>query len=152
MFLIFFFVYSTALSDEATRITELDKFWSHVSGTVKTGDFEAYRAAHHPDGVLLNDGRSSSMESAHKGFQSGFEHTAAGAVKAGIEFRWSHRSGSTDTAWEKGAFRYWSKAGGTDYVQYTSFETVLVKGKAGWQLLFQNQEKALTKEQWDALK
>ena len=91
------------------------------------------------------------MENTHKFFKRGFDDTAAGAVEAGIEFLWTQRSVGSDTAFQKGVFRYWSKAGGIDYMQYTPFEVVLVKGKTGWKLLTQKQAKAITKEQWDAL-
>lgn len=156
--MVFLFALSSlALGDEEARRASLDEFWSDVSEAVKSGDFEAYRAAHHPDGVLVMNGQSLTLESAHKGFQSGFEHTASGVVEAGIEFRWTHRSGGTGTAVEKGGFKYWSRAnaeapaGGSDYTQFTRIEVILVEGEMGWRILVQTQGEALTREQWDAL-
>ena len=91
------------------------------------------------------------MENVHKGFKRGFDDTAAGTVKAGIEFLWAQRSVGIDTAIQKGAFRYWSETAGTTYAQYTQFEAILVKGGNGWRLLVQKQYKALSKEQWNTL-
>lgn len=151
LFILLLFFQSALLANEDAQIAEVEKFWAQISDSVSKGDFEAYRSAHHDDAVLLMEGRSHNMENTHKFFKRGFDDTAAGAVEAGIEFLWTQRSVGSDTAFQKGVFRYWSKAGGIDYMQYTPFEVVLVKGKTGWKLLTQKQAKAITKEQWDAL-
>ena len=151
LFVWLFSFHSSLLAADDARFAEVDKFWAKISETVSKGDFEAYRSAHHPDAVLVEQGKSQSMERAHKAFQRGFDDTASGTVKAGIEFLWTQRSVSVDTAIQKGVFRYWSEAAGNTYAQYTQFEAILVKGNKGWKLLVQKQYKTLTKEQWDAL-
>ncbi len=151
LFVLLFFIHSSLLAADDAGIAEVDNFWAKISESVSKGDFGAYRSAHHPDAVLVVQGKSHSMESAHKAFQRGFDDTAAATVKSGIEFLWTQRSVGVDTAFQKGAFRYWSESAGNTYVQYTQFEAILVRGNKGWELLVQKQYKALTKEQWDAL-
>ena len=151
LIVLLFSIHSNLLAADDATFVEVDKFWAKISESVSEGDFGAYRSAHHPDAVLVVNGKSQSMESAHKTFQRGFEDTAAGTVEAGIEFLWTQRSVDADTAFQKGAFRYWSEADGKTYDQYTQFEAILVKGDEGWKLLVQKQYRAMTKEQWDAL-
>ncbi len=150
-FALFFVFQINALAEESTRLAELDKFWKRISQAVGKGDFEAYRQLHHPDGVWLMHGSPSRMETAHQGFREGFQHTVQGEVQAGIEFRWSQRRGGDGTALERGAYRYWSKSGDVDYVQYTACEAVLVKTSDGWRLLTMNHVQPLTEAQWTAL-
>ena len=151
LFVLLFTFNSGLLAADGARFAEVDKFWAKISESVSKGDFGAYRSAHHPDAVLVERGKGRSMENAHKAFQRGFDDTAAGTVKAGIEFRWTQRNASADTAFQKGVFRYWSEAEGNTYDQHTQFEAILVKGNKGWKLLVQKQYKTLTKEQWEAL-
>ena len=131
--LLFSFLSNLSAADDA-GFDELDNFWAKISESVSKGDFGAYRSAHHPDAVLVVQGKSHSMERAHKAFRRGFDDTAEGTVKAGIEFLWTQRSVGVDTAFQKGAFRYWSEAAGNTYAQYTQFEAILVKGNKGWKL------------------
>ncbi|MEM9481592.1 MAG: nuclear transport factor 2 family protein [Verrucomicrobiota bacterium] len=151
LFAFLFSFHSSLLVADDAQTAEVDSFWAKISKSVSKGDFEAYRSAHHPDAVLVVNGKSQSMEGAHKAFQRGFNDTAAGTVKAGIEFRWTQRSVGVDTAFQKGVFRYWSEASGNSYTEYTQFEAILVKGDKGWKLLVQKQYKALTEEDWDAI-
>ncbi|MEM8946931.1 MAG: hypothetical protein AAGD11_17280 [Planctomycetota bacterium] len=146
-----FSFHSNLLAAAGARFAEVDRFWADISESVSDGDYGAYRSAHHPDAVLVVNGASCSMESAHQAFRRGFEDTAAGTVEAGIEFLWKQRSVDANTAFQKGAFRYWSEAAGSTYSQYTQFEAILVKGDKGWKLLVQKQYKPMTREQWDAL-
>ena len=71
-----FSCHASLFAAEDARFAEVDKFWAKISESVSKGDFEAYRSAHHPDAVLVVNGKSNSMESAHKGFQRGFDDTA----------------------------------------------------------------------------
>ena len=151
LFVLLFTFHSSLLAADDASFAEVDKFWEQISESVSKGDFGAYRSAHHPDAVLVVQGKSDSMESAHKAFQRGFDDTAAGTVKAGIEFLWTQRNVGGGTAFQKGVFHYWSESAGRDYTQYTQFEAILIKGNKGWKLLVQKEYKTLTKEQWDAL-
>ena len=127
-----FTLHSTLIVADDARFADVDKFWANISETVSKGDFGAYRSAHHPDAVLVVNGKSSSMESAHRAFQPGFDDTAAGTVEAGIEFRWTQRSVGDDTAFQKGAFRYWSEAAGNTYPNTLSLRQSLLRAtKAG---------------------
>ena len=151
LFVLLLSLHATLVAADDAILTDIDKFWANISGAVSKGDFDRYRSAHHPDAVLVVNGKSSSMETAHKEFRQGFDDTAAGHVDAGIEFRWTQRNVGDDTAFHKGAFRYWSEASGKAYSQYTQFEAILVKNDKGWQILVQKQYRAMTKEQWNAL-
>ena len=153
VFIWLFSLHASLLAADDAGFGEVDKFWSNISDSVSKGDFRAYRSAHHPDAVLVVNGKSQSMENAHKTFQRGFDDTAAGNVKAGIAFFWTQRNVAVESAFQKGVFHYWSETPGKSYSQYTQFEAVLVKGKDDrrWKLLVQKQYRALTREQWDDL-
>lgn len=136
-----------------TKSNELDVFWSEVSRTVGEGDFEAYVATCHPQGVLVSGTKKASypLSKALAGWKPEFEATRSGGVKNSVEFRFSQRLGGDQTAHETGMFRY---SGGGDNGEmktvYIHFEALLVK-KEKWQIMMEYQKAEGTKEEWDKL-
>ena len=77
---------TTLLAEEEVRLAELDKYWEEVSRSVGEGDFEAYAATCHPEGVLVSGvrGNSSPLADALKRWKKEFDATKAGEMKAGV--------------------------------------------------------------------
>lgn len=68
------------LADDATRISELNAYWSEVSRTVNEGDFAGYKATCHPEGVLVSGSSKSSypLSKALERWEQGFTDTKEG--------------------------------------------------------------------------
>lgn len=45
---------SCLLADETDRLKQLNAYWADVSKAVGSGDFAAYKATCHPEGVLVS--------------------------------------------------------------------------------------------------
>jgi hypothetical protein len=134
------------------RLAELNAFWTEVSRAVRTGDFAAYRATCHPDGVLLS-GTTMCMPLAQAlaKWEPGFLDTQAGKLKADVQFRFSQRPGDATTAHETGIFCFTSvDAAGVRKATFVHFEALLVR-KGSWQTLVENQKHTATQAEWDAL-
>jgi len=132
--------------------TELDTFWAEVSRTVIEGDFDGYSATYHPDAVLVSQASNTSypIASALKGWHQGFVETAAGHVKANVEFRFTSRINDDTTAHETGIFHYSAIPEDGDATdQYVHFEALLVK-KDGWKMMMEYQQTPATQEEWAA--
>lgn len=141
-------------ADQA-RLAELDAFWAEVSRAVKAGDFEAYQATCHAEGVLVSGSKQMSqpLATALARWEKEFIDTREGRMQAGVEFRFSGRVGDATTAHESGIFRYISQLpGGEPKVEYIHFEGLLVKRQDGWKMLMENQKGLATEEAWEALK
>jgi ketosteroid isomerase-like protein len=140
---------------ETTRLAELDALWGTVSQAVATGDFEAYAATCHPDGVLVigRRQRTEPLAVALQRWQKDFDDTRAGRMKASASVRWSTRYGDATTAYEVGILRYASQpTGEEEKVEYVDFEVVLVKRDDGWKVTCENQKGVTTEKAWNALK
>lgn len=147
----------TALADdEATRLAALDAFWAEVSRSVREGDFEAYRATCHSDGILVSGTAKKCypLAAALARWKQDFVDTAAGKTVASVEFRFSQRLGDETTAHETGIFVYSSAAAdGEPKRDYIHFECLLASnGKGGWKTVMEYQKSKATKTEWDALK
>ena len=143
-----------AAADDAARLAELDRFWEGVSRSVKDGDFEGYKAACHPEGVLVTEKGKTSypLSKALERWKPGFEDTKAGRAKASVEFRFSQRLGDGTTAHETGIFVYsFTDAQGQAKKDYVRFEALLVK-RDGWKILMEYQQTSATPAEWEALK
>jgi hypothetical protein len=144
-----------AAGDEPTRLAELDTYWAEVSRAVRTGDFEAYRATCHREGVLVsgNKGTSQPLSKALARWKRDFVATKAGALKADVEFRFSRRLGDETTAHETGIFLYTSRKPGEEPSrEYVHLEALLVKKPGGWKILMEYQKASATEAEWDALR
>ncbi len=146
----------TSIPDEtATRLAELDAYWTEVSRTVHEGDFEAYARSYHPDGILVSGSKkySQPISKALARWQHEFVDTKAGKMKASVEFRFSQRFGDDSTAHETGIFLYSAQLPGeAPKNEYIHFEDLLVKKPDGWKSLMEYQKSAATQAEWDALK
>ena len=143
-----------ACENEA-RLTELDAYWAEVSRSVNQGDFEAYRATCHPDGVLISGNKSTSylLAEALEKWKPNFLNTKAGTIKASVEFRFSQRWGDASTAHEAGMFRYAeTDAEGLEKIAYVKLIALLVKKNGKWLILMENQQSEGTIEDWNKLK
>ena len=138
-------------ADEAGRLAELDRYWAAVSQSVKTGDFAAYRAGCHPEGVLVSEKlkRSEPMTAALARWRQGFDDTKAGRTKADVAFRFTRRMGDATTAHETGIFLYtFTGTDGQTKRDYVKFEALLVKGAEGWRIMMEYQKEAATEAEW----
>ncbi|MDO3694789.1 nuclear transport factor 2 family protein [Wenyingzhuangia sp. chi5] len=141
------------IKKDSARLSELDKFWTELSRTVREGDFEGYQAAYHPDAVLvIKQNRSISITEALDNWKQGFIDTKLGKKNDKVEFRLSKRIGSKTTAFETGIFYFTSTdSHGNPTEDYIHFEMLLVKRNEKWYALMENQKSEATKEEWKAL-
>ncbi len=146
------------LDTDSLRNAELDQFYAMISKTVEEGDFEGYKEAYHKDAVIIfasgQNKTSVSISQALAGWKQGFMDTKAGKMKASVEFRFSQRISSEDTAHDTGIFIYTSAdSNGKVTGKYiTHFEMLMVKRNNKWLALMEYQKGNGTKEEWDALK
>ncbi len=147
---------ATALAAaEATRLDELNRYWAEVSRAVKEGDFAAYQATCHSEGVLVSGTKNYSqpLTKALARWQQEFIDTRAGKMQACVEFRFTRRVGDATTALESGIFCYSSQtSGAAAKVEYVKFESLLVKCQDGWKTLMENQQSSVTAAEWDQVK
>jgi hypothetical protein len=138
----------------AQRIVTLDAFWSGISRSVREGDFAAYAASCHPEGVLVSGTKksSSSLSEALARWKKEFIATQSGKMKANVEFRFSQRFGDETTAHETGIFLYSSsELDGKPKQEYIHFEILLVKKDGHWLTLMEYQKSQATQKEWDLL-
>ena len=145
-----------SFADEANgpRVVELNAFWTEVSRSVSEGDFEAYQASCHPEGVLVSGSKklSSPLSEALVRWKKEFTATKSGAMKASVKFRFSQRLGDETTAHETGIFLYSSTGpDGKTNQEYIHFEVLLVNKEGHWQTLMEYQKSKATQQEWDAL-
>lgn len=141
--------------DMKARLAELDAYWAVVSKAVNTGDFDAYAATCHPEGVLVSGSKQMSqpLAAALARWKQEFIDTRDGKMKASVEFRFSRRIGDTTTAHETGIFLYTAQSGeNPPKAEHIHFEALLVKKADGWKILMENQKGPATEAEWQALK
>ncbi|MGJ8657653.1 MAG: hypothetical protein ACSHX6_14495 [Akkermansiaceae bacterium] len=147
----------SAYADEEVdvlRITELDSYWAEVSRAVEAGDFEAYSATCHPEGVLVSGKKKVSypLVKALSKWKSEFDDTKAKKIKASAEFRFSKRIGDATSAHETGMLLYTSTdAEGKVSSAYVHLEALLVKREGKWLILMEYQKSEGSKKEWDEL-
>lgn len=136
------------------KIKELTAFWAEVSRSVHEGDFEAYVATCHPEGVLVSGVKKSSspLSVALVRWKEEFTATKAGEMKANVEFRFSQRLGDEATAHETGIFLYSGVApDGKKIEEYIHFEVLLIKTDGHWKTLMEYQKSKATRQEWETL-
>ncbi len=139
---------------EGDRLKQLDRFWAAVSQAVASGDFAAYQATCHPEGVLVSGSKKMTepLAEALKRWKSGFDDTRAGKMKASVQFKFSQRIGDANSAHESGMFFYQStNSDGKVEPNYTYFEALLVKRKGKWKTLMEYQKSKGTREEYEAM-
>jgi len=145
---------SFAAEPKEPRIAELDAFWTEVSRSVHEGDFEAYAASCHPEGVLVSGSKktSSPLSVALARWKKEFIATKSGEMKASVEFRFSQRLGDETTAHETGIFLYSSTGpDGQLNQEFIHFESLLVKKEGHWKTLMEYQKSQASQKDWEAL-
>lgn len=146
----------TPLADPVqVRLSELDAYWAEVSRAVREGDFDAYKATCHPEGVLISGRRqfSQPLATALARWRKEFDDTREGRVKSDVEFRFSKRLGDATTAHETGIFRFVAQApDGEPNVEFIELEALLVRQEDGWKILMENQIGEASEAAWEALK
>lgn len=142
-------------ADEPTRLKELDAYWAEVSKAVGSGDFAAYEATCHPEGVLVSGTKktSSPLADALKRWKKEFDATKSGEMKAGVNFKFSQRIGDATTAHETGMFLYTATgADGKETREFIHFEALLVKHGGRWKIVMEYQKSKGAQADYDALK
>lgn len=139
------------------RISELDQYWEKLSKTVKEGDFEGYSSLYHQDAaIIFTTGAnkvSVSGSEALAGWKQGFAKTKAGDQKDNVEFRFSQRVGSANTAHETGIFHFTSvdSSGKVLADILVHFEMLFVKKNGVWLSTMEYQRSTATQAEWNAL-
>lgn len=139
---------------ERTRLAELDAYWTEVSRAVREGDFAAYQATVHPEGVLVSGvGRKTiPLLQALAKWKTEFDETKAGTIDADVRFRLAQRIGDETTAHETGIFLYTqTKADGEKIAEHIHFEALLTKRAGRWLILMEYQKSKATRSEWEAL-
>ena len=140
--------------DNAARIAELDDYWAEVSRCVNEGDFDAYKATCHKDGVFVSGSRNKAYPLSHalERWKHDFADTKSGKIKACVEFRFSKRLGDNTTAHETGMFCYSRvNADGTKTMYYIHLEALLIKRDA-WKIMMEYQKSEGTENEWNILR
>ncbi len=143
-----------AQDSQKPPLAELNAFWAEVSRSVREGDFTAYEATCHPEGVLVSGTKklSSPLSEALARWKKEFVATQAGEMKASVEFRFSQRLNDQITAHETGIFLYSSTgADGKKVDEYIHFEVLLLKKDGRWKTLMEYQKSKASQKEWDAL-
>ncbi len=139
---------------ERARLKQLDAYWTEVSRAVTAGDFAAYEATCHPDGVLVSGEKktSSPLADALKRWKKDFDATKSGEMKASVEFKFSQRLGDATTAHETGIFLYSATAAdGKETRDYIHFEALLLKRDGRWKIVMEYQKSKATRTEFEAL-
>ena len=133
---------------------ELDAYWAEVSRAVKTGDFKAYKATCHPDGVLVSGSKKTSypLADALKRWKKEFDDTKAGTRKSSASFRFDQRFNDATTAYESGILLYeYSTNEGNSGKEYVFLKALLLKRDGRWQIMMEHQIPGATNQDWDKL-
>lgn len=133
---------------------EVDKLWGEVSRTVTEGDFEGYAATYHPDAILVNGINKTSypIADALAGWKQGFVDTKAGKMKASVEFKFSERLISENTAHETGMFKYSSQMAGEEaQTIYVHFQGLSTNMNGEWKVMMEYQISSASVDDWNEL-
>lgn len=136
------------------RLAELDALWAEVDRAVREGDFEAYAAHCHPEGVLVSEskGFSQPLSAALARWKPEFAATREGRMTAEVETRFTRRLGDATTAHESGMFRYTSRMEGKEsHTDFVPFDALLVKRDGRWLILMEHQKAHATQAEWEKL-
>lgn len=146
----------TSLAEvDVTRRTELDAYWKEVSRAVNTGDFVAYVDTCHADGILVSGTKQMSqpLSTALARWKAEFDLTREGKTKNSVNFRFANRVGDATTAHETGIFHYSVQSPDkAEVVEYVKFEALLLKQNGKWKIVMENQQSAVSEEDWEKLK
>lgn len=139
---------------EGARLKQLDAYWTEVSRAVAAGDFAAFEATCHPEGVLVSGSKRTSapLADALKRWKKDFDATKSGGMKASVEFKFAQRLGDATTAHETGIFLYSATgADGKEMRDYIHFEALLLKREGRWKIVMEYQKSKATRAEFEAL-
>lgn len=137
----------------AQVITELDALWADVARSVATGDADLYLSTYHPDAIFVSARRGITRTVAEdvEANRAAWNDTRVGQARRSVEFRFTERLNSEDSALEVGIFRYAStEADGSTRVALIHFEAALVKKDGVWLQLLELQTADATAAEWEA--
>jgi len=148
-----FMLIATSVNANDTSLKELDVFWQNLSDSVINGEFEQYTAGYHDDATLVSgfSKTSYSIKQAFARWQQGFADTKNGKIKAHVQFVWTQRYVSKNTAHETGMFKYSTtdeKGKTEDFIAHLTALSVKKDGK--WLIIMENQKSKASQQEWDA--
>lgn len=134
-------------------LREVNGYWNEVSRSAGAGDFVAYSATCHPQGVYISEINQSiyPLSRALEQWEPMFHDVRENRMQAAVAFRFSQRLYEPTNAHETGIFRFTSVADGEHTVRYVHFEALLQKTHIGWQVMLEHQKSAATEAEWKAL-
>lgn len=144
--------------NDSLRLAELDIFWTELSRTVSSGDFEGYKACYHEDAVVVfttsENKASISITKALANWKQNFINTKTGKTQDSVTFRFSQRVGDENTAHETGIFSFQSNDGSSNVnpKQFIHFQALLIKKENIWLMVMEYQQSKATEEEWNLLK
>ena len=141
------------LPAHAQVTTELDALWADVSRAVATGDADLYLSTYHPDAIFVSARRGITRTVAEdvEANRAAWNDTRDGRARRTVEFRFTERLTSENSAREVGMFRYAStEADGSSRVALIHFEAALVKRDGVWLQLLELQTSDATAAEWEA--
>ena len=145
---------SPLVAGDPARLRELDAYWAEVARAVREGDFEAYKATCHEQGVLVSGVSRTTrpLADALARWKQDFVDTKTGKNRADVEFKFSQRLGDSTTAHETGIFRYSTQdARGKHTEEFIHFEGLLIKTQGKWTILMEYQKSRGSPNEWKAL-
>jgi len=143
------------LQAHAQVTAELDSLWADVSQSVATGDPELYLSTYHPDAIFVSARRGITRTVAEdvEANRTAWDDTREGRARRSVEFRFTERLHSQNSAHEVGIFRYAStEADGSARVALIHFEAALVKKGGVWLQLLELQTSDATAAEWEAIR
>ena len=153
LLLVLSFIAVTTFANAADKtLEELDNYWRAMEQTVVDGEFEKYAAAYHPDAILVSGFSNNSylIGKAFQRWEQWFDDTKAGKVKAGVQFIWTDRKVSENTAYETGLFNYFSTDKNGEPQHFIAhIEALLVKKQGKWLMMMEKQTKKASQQEWD---
>lgn len=149
---ILLFQLPASAEDKVTQ--ELNAAWAEMSKAVAEGNIQRYRAAFHPDAVLVIGSKkiSYTIDKAFERWQHDLAKTKSGQVITRVDFRFSHRFHDSETAYEIGMFHFSTvDKAGNRVDHYVELEALLKKHAGKWLMMMEYQKGSLTKADWQKL-
>ena len=126
--------------------------WGVVSETVVAGDIDAMAATYHPDAVLVSSKGTVAIADQLIKWGEGMEQARLAGTTATVAFRFEGRQHDSETAFERGIFRYAETTNdGVEHPVFVPFQALLVKKDGRWLIVMERQLEATDGSAWSAL-
>ena len=135
-------------------IAQIDKeLWKPLIESVYEADYPLHESCYHPSAVMVLEisGKTMSGKQWLEGVKAGFEERKNQENTTFLKMRFSKRLHDSVSGYETGIFLFSSIRDGERKNAYIKFEFLLTRENGKWQLLLENQQERLTKEDWNAL-